>query len=156
MRILTIFSFFLTVLLTGCRNNEEQTTENPPIEDTEVVNPEYGGAEDDIQLNKGDQWEVNRQTTEAVERMSRVLQNNSASTVEEYRELGDQLEEEKSRLESTLTLNEPYTQSLDTFLDRLGEKIDQLQEVASEEEGARLRSEIQEQLSSYSGYFRSE
>lgn len=156
MRITTILSLILTVLLTGCRNNEEQTTENPPIEHNEAVHPEHVGAEDDIELNNGDQWEVNKQTTEGVENLSQVLENNTASTVEEYRELGNKLEEEKNNLDSTATANQPYSPNLDTYLERLEEKISQLQEVETEEEGERLTSELEDILSSYSNYFRSE
>lgn len=156
MRITTILPLLVAILLTGCRNNEEQTTENPPIEHKEAVHPGHVGEEDDIVLDNGDQWEVNRETTEGVEEFSQLLQNSTASSVEEYRELGNRLKEEKNNLASTTVPGQSYSQSLETYLSRLEEKISQLQEVDSAEEGERITSEIQKVLSSYPDYFRSE
>lgn len=154
MRTTAIFAMILSVFITGCKNNEEQTSETtPPIEHKEAVHPEQVGWEDDIELDQGRQWEVNRETTEGVQRISQILEDDTSSSVEEYRELGNRLEEEKNNLNSGRTNNGASDENLDIYLGPLDQKIQQLQEVESEEEGARIKSDLEQHLYAYSNYF---
>ena len=148
-----IFALILCAVLTGCRDNQEQNSDTvTPLEDSEAVHPEQVGNEDDIQLDNGNQWQVKRATTEGVQRMREIIQNNSSRTVEEYRELGEYLSEEQIKLDRH-TEHAPATQNLELYLAPLDEKIEQLQEVNTAEEGARLKSELEQHLSTYSNYF---
>lgn len=155
MKNTAVFLLITSLFLMSCKNNPEQTTENTPtIEHSEAVHPEQVGWEDDIELDQGNQWQVERGTTAGVQRMSQILKNTTARSTQEYRELGQELEQEKKNLDSQRTRNNNVSdENLDIYLEPLDEKIKQLQEVESEEEGARLKSELERHLYAYSNYF---
>lgn len=154
MRTTTIFTFILCFIFMGCKDNREQNPKTtPPIQHEEAVHPEQVGWEDDIQLDDGKQWRVGRGTTEGIQGMSTILENDSSGTVEEYRDLGKRLEEEKNNLDNERINDSPSDENLDIYLEPLDQKIQELQEVESEEEGARIKSELEQHLYAYSNYF---
>lgn len=144
----------LILFLAGCRNNQEKSTETaPPIEHEEAVHPEQTGSEDDIELDNGNKWKVDRGTTEGIQRISELVKETPTRSVEDYRELGNKLEEEKRRFDNQTQENQRADESLKTYLEPLEEKIGQLQAVNSTEQGEKLKAEIEEHLQNYSGNF---
>lgn len=154
MRTTAIVTLIISIFFTGCRDNQEQPAETTPqIEHKDAVHPENVGWEDDLELDEGNQWKVNRGTTEGIQRMSQLLEERSTNSVEEYRRLGDDLEEENNNIDRERTNNGSSDENLDIYLKPLKEKIEQLQEVESEEEGASIKSELEQHLYAYSNYF---
>lgn len=161
MKTFNILALIILTTLFGCRGNQDEATENETLVDTTQAVPEgYTGWEEDIYLDRDEPWKANIGTTEGIQRMSEILETRSATTVEEYRELGDALQEERNRLqEERESLDEenvdptPMDENLDIYLEPLNEKIEQLQEVRSVEEGARLKSDLEKHLYAYSNYF---
>ena len=154
MKTTAIVTLIISIFLTGCRDNQEQPAETTPqIEHKDAVHPENVGWEDDMELDEGTQWEVDRGTTEGIQRMSQLLEEKPTNSVEEYRRLGDDLEKEQNNIDRENNANGASKRNLDIYLEPLNEKIEQLQEVDSEEEGARIKSELEEHLYAYSNYF---
>lgn len=150
--IITLMTISALLLLTGCKNREH-TVEPRPEDETLAESPDTSRWEDDIQLNQGAPWEMNRETTEGIRNMSSMLENTPARTVEEYRELGNALEEQRKNIYRTNNQEGPSNDNLKIYLGPLNEKIRQLQEVRSIEEGSRLKSELEKHLYTYSNYF---
>ena len=155
MKVTAIFSLILSLMiLSGCNEGKQTKEEKEPAID-HIQNPHPGHVtwENDMQLDKGSPWEVNQETTAGIQKMTQLMDSFSTGTVEEYRQLGNRLEEESANVDTTRTRNEPSDKSMEVYMNALNEKIRQLQEVNSEEEGEKLKSEIEEQLDSYSDYF---
>lgn len=161
MKTFNILVLIILTTLFGCKGNQDEATQNEILTDTTQAVPEgYTGWEEDIYLERDEPWKANVGTTEGIRRMSEILETSPANTVEEYRELGNALEEERNRLdEERENLDEenvnptPMDENLDIYLKPLNEKIEQLQEVRSLEEGGRLKSDLEKHLYAYSNYF---
>lgn len=154
MKTTLFITLMFSILLTGCKDNRQTEEVNPAIEHKEAVHPEQVGWEDDIELDEGKQWQVDRGTTEGVQGMSGLLKNSNPGSVEEYRELGERMEEERNNLENGRTGEENASNdNLNIYMDALNEKIQELQEVESVEEGSRIKSELEQHLYAYSNYF---
>lgn len=147
--LLTAFALF-----TSCKNNEEQSTETAsPIDHQQAVHPENVGDLDDIELNEGELWQVEPEISEGIRRISETVENSNPQSAEDYRNLGNKLEEERKNLENYRKNDQPYDTNLDIYLKALDQKTEELKQVSSETEGARLVAEIENHLEDYSSYF---
>ncbi|GHA34506.1 hypothetical protein GCM10007103_14930 [Salinimicrobium marinum] len=154
MKTTVILALLFSIFSTGCKDNRQTEKVNPTIDHEEAVHPEQVGWEDDIELDNGKQWQVDRGTTEGVQGMSGILKDSDPGTVEEYRELGKRMEEERNALENNRTREEsPSNDNLNIYMDALNEKIRELQEVESVEEGSRIKSELEQHFYAWSNYF---
>lgn len=155
MRFPAIFIMIFSLFISGCNGlqNREQTTNTNTVEREDAATSQPVRWQDSIQLNAGNPWQMNRETTEGMGRISERLRNDEAGTVEEYRELGNELQRERENLDRSRTPNNPSDDNLNLYLEPLDEKIRQLQEVESVEEGDRLKSELEQHLHAYSDYF---
>lgn len=155
MRFPAISILIFSLVISGCNGlqNREQTTTTNAIEREETATSQPVRWQDSIQLNEGRPWQMNRETTEGMGRISERIRNSRAETVEEYRELGNELQRERQNLDRSRTPNNPSDDNLNLYLEPLDEKIRQLQEVESVEEGDRLKSELEQHLHAYSDYF---
>lgn len=154
MKTTFIFIVLLLILNSGCNRIQEQNSEPAaPAEQQKATYHQQENWEENIRLDEGRKWKISRRTTEGINTMSGVLQQDSANSVEEYRELGRRLQEERTGVEDGRTGSDPSDDNLNIYLNPLDQKIRQLQEVQSVEEGARLKSEIEKHLYAYSNYF---
>ena len=155
MKPLIIIACSVFILMTGCRDKETPVTESSPVaEETVKPNLEQQAVwKKDIQLNQGTQWKANRETTEGILKMSEILAKSSPSSPEDYRVLGDALNEEKNLVIKRCTMKGPSHDNLHIYLQPLIGKIGELQEVDSAEKGELLISEIEEHLEAYHSYF---
>lgn len=155
MKFSAIFTIVLSLFISGCNGlqNREQNTDMNTVESAQTEPPVREEWEDLIQLDEGKPWQVNRATNEEMRRISERLEESNPTTVEEYRELGNELERDRENVESSRTGNNPSDDNLNIYLEPLDAKIQQLQEVESVEEGDRLKSELEQHLYAYSNYF---
>jgi hypothetical protein len=154
MKTTIILTLIFSIFLTGCKENRQTEEINPTIEHKEAVHPEQLGREDDIELDEGNQWQVDKETTEGVQGMSGLIKNSNPGSVEEYRELGERMEEERNNLKNERTGEEnASSKNLNIYMDALNEKIQELKEVESVEEGSRIKSELEQHLYAWSNYF---
>lgn len=144
----------LILISIGCNSTQKQNNENTaPSEQEQNAVPRQGNWEENMSLNEGRKWRVNRGTTEGINRMSDILEEDTSDSVEEYRELGIRLQEERSGVDNNRTGTDPSDDNLNIYLNPLDQKIRQLQEVQTVEEGDRLKSELEKHLYAYSNYF---
>lgn len=155
MKFSTVVTIVLSLFFLGCNGlqNQEQNNEIDHVESRQTASPELVEWEESIELDEGKPWQMNRTTTEGMRSISERLEESDPETVEEYRELGKQLERDRENVESSRTESNPSDDNLNIYLEPLDAKIRQLQEVESLEEGGRLKSELEQHLYAYSNYF---
>lgn len=155
MKLSAIFTIVLSLFISGCNGlqNQEQNTEINTVDNPQTESPVREEWEDLIQLDEGKPWQMDRATNEEMRRISERLEESDPTTVEEYRELGNELERDRENIESSRTGDSPSDDNLDIYLEPLDAKIRQLQEVETVEEGGRLKSELEQHLYAYSNYF---
>lgn len=157
MRTSIIFlCLILSVLTTGCKekNENESTQPGPEVEASpQLVPEEQADWKDEITLNEGTQWKANRETTEEILKMTELVERSSASTPEDYRELGNSLNIEKNLLLERCTMKGPSHENLHIYLQPLIEMIGKLQKVQTAEEGKKLVAKIKDHLETYHSYF---
>ncbi len=157
----------LSALLIGC--NENKNKENSEaIETTEAVH-EHGTSTplsnqegialnnswvDEIQLDNGNKWEANLETTEGVDKMENLIKSSEKETVEDYHHLASELNDVKNFVVKECTMKGPSHDNLHVFLHPLIEKIDALGKVSTVEEGHLLTESITENLKGYYDYFK--
>lgn len=157
MRTSIIFlCLILSVLTTGCKEkHENESTQRETEEEatTKLVTEEEADWKDEITLNEGTQWQANRETTEGILKMTELIEKSTASTTEEYRELGNSLNLEKNLLIERCTMKGPSHENLHIYLQPLIEMVGKLQEVQTPEEGEKLVAKIKDHLETYHSYF---
>lgn len=155
MKPLIIIASTVLILLAGCKEKETTVNNSSQVAEETIIHAQSQPAvwKEDIQLNQGTQWPANRETTEGILEMTRLLSQASPSSPEEYRELGNALNEEKNLVIKRCTMKGPSHDNLHIYLQPLIGKIGELQEVDSAEQGERIISEIQEHLEAYHSYF---
>lgn len=150
-----LFLLFVSIFVFGCGENQEKDA--PVITSAEEFEAEpqedHLAWQQRIQLNAGEMWKANRETTEGILEMSHIVEKTDASSPEEYRSLGNELNEEKNLVIKRCTMKGPPHDNLHIYLQPLMAQIAELQEVTSAERGKQLVSEIKAHLSAYHSYF---
>ena len=139
---------------TACK----KTTEEKMIEKQEVLQEPNNIAfnnnwTENIELNNGEKWQANAETTTQVAKMLNLLETTPTNTVEEYHDLASSLNLEKNILIKKCTMKDAAHNHLHTFLEPLMEKITALAEAESVEDAISIKRAIQENLDLYSTYF---
>lgn len=160
----TIFTTaILSILLLGCKDNK---TTNPQTEMdhehlTETIHEhETEGMAlnnswvNEIQLDNGNKWEANLETTQGVDKMMTLINKNNPKTVEDYHQLASKLNDEKNMVVKECTMEGPSHDNLHVFLHPLIEKIDALGNVSTVDQGAEITESIKENLEGYTNYFK--
>ncbi len=155
MKRLIIITCSFIFLMTGCREKENTNNASSPVEEetTKNTQKEQEIWKSDIRLDQGNQWHANRETTEGILNMTRLLAQASPSLLEDYRELGNELNEEKNLIIKRCTMKGASHDNLHIYLQPLIGKIGELQEVESVEQGELLIADIEEHLQAYHSYF---
>lgn len=157
MRTSIIFlCLILSVLTTGCKEKQENESTQPGTNveaSPKLVHEEQADWKGEITLNEGIQWQANRETTEGILKMTELVESSSASTVEEYRELGNSLNGEKNLLIERCTMKGPSHENLHIYLQPLLKMIGELQEVQTPVKGKKLVIKIKDHLEAYHSYF---
>lgn len=150
----TIFTALVVLLAFGsCKQNEQKPTEPAPAEKAEFEQDNAAVWKDDISLDEGRMWKANQETTEGILAMSSLVENSSPSNVEEYRELGNSLNEKINEVIKKCTMKGPSHDNLHIYLQPLIEKIAALQEAPTTQKAEELVGEIRQHLKDYHSYF---
>lgn len=153
MRASAFGILLLSLIFSGCNNNNNKQQSSAAIAVELHPEEELLVWEKEIELDRGSKWIANKGTTAGVNKMSAIIENSTPSTVNEYKELGDSLISEINILIAECTMKGPSHDNLHIFLEPLVIKAAQLEQTFSEEEGARLTSEIDQHLRAYHKYF---
>ncbi|QAA80525.1 hypothetical protein EI546_01730 [Aequorivita sp. H23M31] len=157
--ILTVAIF--SALLISCNENKNKETKDS-LEATEMVHEHSHETDGDllgnewineIQLDKGNKWEANPETTEGVEKMIDLIKSNEKETVEDYHKLASDLNEMKNYVVKKCTMQGPSHDNLHIFLHPLIEKINELGKVSTTERGSEITESIKENLDNYFKFF---
>tara|TARA_R110002124_G_scaffold87407_1_gene225015 strand:- start:39553 stop:40053 length:501 start_codon:yes stop_codon:yes gene_type:complete len=108
----------------------------------------------EINLDNGNKWQANPETTVGVNNMLKLLKSGDLKTVADYHNLASQLNEEKNFVIKECTMKGASHDNLHIFLLPLIEKIDALGKVSTTTEGSEITASIEENLNGYYNYFK--
>lgn len=162
-KTILLASVALSVVLVSC-NDSNKKSETVNADHTEAIDNNTTAASghkhllsndwvQEIQLDNGNHWKANKETTEGVQEMLNILNTTPASSVAQYHELAQELNEEKNQIVRKCTMEGASHDNLHIFLHPLIEKINALGKVESAEEGAEITKSIKENLKAYYDYF---
>ncbi len=107
-----------------------------------------------MSLNDGEKWEANKETTDGVANMLKLLEETGASTTEAYQKNGTLLKEHIDLVLNQCTMKGESHDQLHTFLVPLISKVDKLKSANMDEQGAKIQGKIKEHLEVYDTYFK--
>ena len=149
--VLGIFVAFLI----ACQNKPATTVET--TETSEEINghhtDDHSHAAKAVQLNNGEKWPANAETTTGIRNMSALIDNyNDAPETEDCRALKAKLASEFDKLIQQCTMTGEAHDQLHNYLTPLREKFEEL-ETADGEQCNKVISEIKSQLDNYNNFF---
>lgn len=108
-----------------------------------------------LELNDGQKWEANIETTNGVNKMLEIVaQNIEDGRLSHYAAMGEQLNIELNTIFSSCTMKGKAHEQLHLFIMPLKNMCEQLEFVANEAEAMVLQKNILKQLNLYSTYFK--
>lgn len=151
----------LSAILIGCKDNKQN--EEKKVSQTELQESKTNEQEtvalnnnwlEEIQLDQGEKWDANLETTQGVNQMAEIIENHSPKTVEEFQNLASKLNDKKNFIVKECTMKGPSHDNLHIFLHPLIEKIDALSSVKSADQGEDILASINENIKEYYNYFK--
>jgi hypothetical protein len=107
----------------------------------------------EMALNNGIKWEANLETTFGVDAMGQLILETETRSIEDYRNLGNALNEIKNGIVQECTMTGASHDNLHVFLHPLIQKIELLQKTPTTDMGATIKESITGHLKSYYTYF---
>jgi len=159
---MTILLLLSTTFLLGCKQSPSRTNLDP--KDAQTKNSKEkahqskevfaNGWVNEIQLDQGNKWQANVETTIGVSKMRSIIDHTAPRTVSEYRQLGNELNNLKNELVKKCTMTGPSHDNLHVWLYPLIKKIEALQNADHEKSGRQLTQNIAQHLKSYDDFFK--
>ncbi|MHB1148258.1 MAG: hypothetical protein ACYC01_11785 [Lutibacter sp.] len=151
MKKITILSvvILVTVLVVSCNQNKKQQAAEP-LQTVE----ESHESEEVLQLNNGDLWMANAETTKGIQKMSQLVGNfTDTENMEAYRELKTKLEAEFGTIISKCTMTGEAHDQLHNYLLPMKPLFKDLaaEDLATRKSGL---EKLAKHLSEYSAYFK--
>jgi hypothetical protein len=125
-----------------------------PIKSLDTSNLNNSDWVQKINLNNGDKWQANPETTKEIHAMLKILKETEAFKVEDYQKLGKHLNKSKTVIIASCTMEGLAHDNLHVYLMPLIEKIHYLSRASTMEEGQILKENIQTHLKMYNSYFK--
>lgn len=159
-RIIIISVVFLLGIICCKENKKEDPVEVDLTSETVEIEGHYESTQEpedtwvnDIVLNNGIKWQANAETTDGVKAMLSLINENEAYTVDNYMELGNNLNDVKNTVVKECTMKGPSHDNLHVWLYPLIKKIELLQKTEIAKEGEEITSNIKNHLEGYYDYF---
>lgn len=155
MKRSVIITLLIATVFASCKNTEKQEEiENQK----EVVQKQVEGVlstqwMDDIQLNNGAKWEANIETTEGVVNMQALLKTQTTTSIEDYHQLANKLNDSKNSVIKECTMKGASHDNLHVWLLPLIAKIEALSATKKVEDASKIKLSIEENINAYSDYF---
>lgn len=169
MRKTILFTGILSLfILAGCKNPKAEEAIITEHDNTEVIDDHAEGhseAEEglhaildnswtnEIEMNSGEKWEANAETTEGVKNMLTLIDESKTDTLEDYHNLGSKLNDEKNFIIKECTMEGPSHDNLHVFLHPLVDKVAALQNSKSTAEAEEIIESMKVNLQKYYDYF---
>jgi len=155
MRKSVIIIVLIATVVTSCKNAEKQdenkiTKEAVQEQVDDVLSTQWMN---DIQLNNRTKWEANIETTEGVENMQALLKTHTPSSIEDYHQLANELNDVKNKVVKECTMKGASHDNLHIWLYPLIEKISALSKTDDLNEASKIKQSISENIEVYSTYF---
>lgn len=151
-----------TVFLLGCKQATKGTTSDTKHAQAKDSKEKALQSKEDfangwvheIQLDQGNKWQANVETTIGVTKMRSTIDHTAPRTISEYRQLGNELNNLKNKLVKECTMTGPSHDNLHVWLYPLIKKIEALQNVDNEKSGRQLTQNIAQHLKTYDDFFK--
>ncbi len=149
-------------LVISCKEvkKEIQTPNEKTVKKTENYDNHAGATQkiddswvNEIALNRGVKWQANIETTNGVSAMLSLINESKVSTSDDYKKLGDTLNNVKNTVVKECTMKGPSHDNLHVWLHPLIKKIEMLQKTDNTKDGVYLTSKIKKHLEGYYDYF---
>jgi hypothetical protein len=151
------FVLLTTFLIFGCEQDKKESTKENEVNQSKGIQTTTKTTEnlwlEEIVLNGDSKWNANKETTEGVEKMILLIKKDNSQTMEDYKNLANQLNEQKNYIVKECTMTGASHDNLHVFLLPLITKIKELENTNSVEEGAVKKVAILEHLEEYHNYF---
>lgn len=147
----------ISLLMIGCKDTKSTNPDGSSKTEMTQENNKMALNNDwvkDIQLDNGNKWEANMETTVGVEKMLDLIKNYNFKTVEDYHIVAKDLNEVKNYVVKECTMKGASHDNLHVFLYPLIEKIEVLGKVSTVDEGSKAIDSIHENLEKYYQYFK--
>ena len=160
-----IFTISLLVLV-SCKDNKEQEpiTHSDEVENRDdhlnehhveaVANVYDNSWTEEIEMDNGEKWQSDLPTNEGVKKLQHTINTQTTSTLADYHQLADLLNEDKNYVIKNCTMQGPAHDNLHVWLHPLIEKIAALTQTESVEDASKLKSAIDENINAYYDYFK--
>lgn len=151
----------VSALLIGCNETKHKQENKETVDATEAVHQARGEEMaatnnawvSEINMDNGNKWDANQETTKGVDKMLDMIKIRDISTVEDYHRLASDLNKEKNYVVKKCTMKGPSHDNLHIFLHPLIEKIDALGKISTVKDASALTESIKENLEGYYNYF---
>ncbi|OBX24055.1 MULTISPECIES: hypothetical protein [Bizionia] len=157
-----IFTLSLLALV-SCKDSKNQDVKTETVEhpadthnnhDTHEASGVYANAwVSEIQIDNGDKWQADATTNEGVQKLQNTINTQTASTLDDYHKLAEQLNDEKNFVVKNCTMKGPSHDNLHIWLHPLIEKIDALLKTEDVDDSAKITVSIKENINAYNTYF---
>jgi len=150
--ILLLISF----LSFGCNQGKKETLKKNEVNQPEEIQTNKTTENlwlQEIVLDGDSKWNANKETTEGIEKMLLLVEKDNSQSVEDYKNLAGQLNEQKNYIVKECTMNGPSHENLHVFLLPLITKIKELENTNSADDGATKKIAILMHLEEYYNYF---
>lgn len=155
MKKSAIIILLIATVMTSCNNTEKQEeVKNSKEAIQEQIDDVFSTQwMKDIQLNNGVKWEANMETTEGVEKMQALLKSQTTSSIEDYHQFANKLNDVKNTVVKECTMKGASHDNLHVWLLPLMVKIEALSETKTVKDASRIKHSIEENINAYSNYF---
>ncbi len=144
----------ISALFISCKNSEKQEEIIPSKEvlqeQTDLLSTQWMN---DIHLNNGSKWKANIETTEGVEKMQELLKKQSTTSIDDYHQLANQLNEVKNKVVTECTMKGASHDNLHIWLYPLIEKVSALSKTNDIGEASKIKQSIIDNVNAYKTYF---
>jgi len=106
-----------------------------------------------MNLNDGEKWGANIETTQGIEKLQEILDNDKSQSVEDFKNLEIALSDEITTIFDKCTMKGDSHDNLHTFLLPLINKVDKLKVTTTVNQGKMISSNISSHLDEYRNFF---
>ncbi|WP_417237514.1 hypothetical protein [Bizionia sp.] len=149
--------------LVSCKDSKNQDVKTETVEhsaetdndhETHEASEVYANAwVSEIQIDNGDKWQADATTNEGVQKLQNTINTQTASTLDDYHKLAEQLNDEKNFVVKNCTMKGPSHDNLHIWLHPLIEKIDALLKTEDVDDAEKITVSIKENINAYNTYF---
>ena len=155
MKHSVIIILLIAAAFAGCKNTEKQNEAKSPKEvvheqESDLLSTAWMG---EMQLNENSKWDANSETTEGVAKMQELLKTQTTSSIEDYHQLANKLNEVKNNVVKECTMKGASHDNLHIWLYPLILKVEALSNTNDIKEASKLKQSIIENVAAYDIYF---